>query len=130
MHRAGPVRSGVEWVAFNALFRAVRGERAPVRRIRYEDLAADPSSVIEQVVADVRRDGEDGSAGSGFLRGNVAMLNLDHTVAGNPLRFAHGSFTIRQDDDWRRSLPSWARRVTTALTWPLLVAYGYPLSPR
>ena len=61
----------------------------------------------------------------GFIDGPTVQLDTDHTVAGNPMRFEHGSFELRVDDAWRTSLDARDRRITTVLTWPLLAAYGY-----
>ncbi len=60
-----------------------------------------------------------------FIDGRTVRLDTDHTVAGNPMRFEHGSFELRVDDAWRTSLDRRDRRITTLLTWPLLAAYGY-----
>ena len=61
----------------------------------------------------------------GFIDGRMVQLAKGHTVAGNPMRLEHGSFQIRLDDAWRTSMNRRDRKITTALTWPLLAAYGY-----
>jgi hypothetical protein len=127
MYRSGPLRSSVEWLGFNSLFHLLRWRGATVHLVRYEDLASDPAVVIGRVI-DTELTSTAGDLS--FLDGHHATLGVDHTVAGNPIRFSHGEFTVRQDDVWRRSLASWARRVTTAVTWPLLLVYRYPLVPR
>ena len=53
---------------------------------------------------------------------------VDHTAGGNPSRFETGSVDIRPDDDWRYQMPGRRRPYVTALTWPLLVRYGYARS--
>ena len=130
MYRSGPVRSGIDWLTINALFHVVGRRATPVLRARYEDLARDPAGVLGELI---ERDGQT-RAGMvdrlSFLDGNRAMLGVDHTVAGNPIRFSRREFTVRQDDEWRQALPAWARRVTTLVTWPLLLAYRYTVVPR
>jgi hypothetical protein len=51
----------------------------------------------------------------------------NHTVAGNPVRLTQGEIRIRPDLEWRTGLRPSARRTVTALTWPLLLRYGFPL---
>ena len=40
------------------------------------------------------------------------------------MRFATGKIAIRRDERWRAGLPAGQRRAVTALTFPLLAAYG------
>ena len=49
-----------------------------------------------------------------------------HGLAGNPGRFRSGTIELRRDDGWTTEMPSTDRAVVTALTLPLLRAYGYP----
>jgi hypothetical protein len=60
-----------------------------------------------------------------FLDGTTVTLGVDHTVAGNPMRFERGAFELKVDQEWRTSMRPRDRRITTALTWPLLAVYGY-----
>ncbi len=48
-----------------------------------------------------------------------------HSIRGNPMRFAHGRQQVRVDDAWRTGMAKPARRLVTAVTWPLLLRYGY-----
>lgn len=66
----------------------------------------------------------------GFLGSGPLDPARNHTVAGNPLRFERGAITVRPDVEWRAGLAPGARRLVTALTWPLLLRYGFPLRPR
>ena len=52
-------------------------------------------------------------------------LDTDHTVAGNVVRFKRGSIELRLDEEWKRSMKPSDARLVTALTWPLLLKYGY-----
>jgi hypothetical protein len=47
-------------------------------------------------------------------------------VDGNPVRFAR-ELTLSVDDEWQRRLSNRDRRTMSALTWPLLRRYGYPV---
>jgi hypothetical protein len=53
-------------------------------------------------------------------------LGVDHTVAGNPLRFRTGVIDIRADDAWRREMPASRQAMLTALTFPSNLIYRYP----
>jgi hypothetical protein len=59
-----------------------------------------------------------------FLDKEIA-IEPTHSVSGNPMRFRTDGLSIELDDQWRRDMPTWDRRVVTLLAWPLLKAYGY-----
>ena len=124
MHSSGPWRSGIEWLSFNGLFGILARFGAQVRFARYEDLSRTPAAVVESLSAQ----GSTDPSSAGFLDDHRATLGVDHTVAGNPIRFYQGVLDIRQDDDWRASMRPVDRWVTTFLTWPLLLAYRYRLA--
>jgi hypothetical protein len=67
------------------------------------------------------------AADLGFLQDNRLSLGPNHTVAGNPIRFRRGDIPIVPDVEWQERLEPGARRIVTALTWPLLLRYGFPL---
>jgi hypothetical protein len=48
-----------------------------------------------------------------------------HTVEGNPIRFQRGKISLLMDDEWKRRMRRSDRLVVTALTLPVLLAYGY-----
>jgi hypothetical protein len=124
MHRQSAWRAAIDWVAFNGMFHILRRSGTDVTRIRYEDLIASPRAAIGRVVGPTE---PHGGHGLDFIDGSRVTLGPDHTVAGNPMRFAHGPVDLRVDDAWRASMRSGARRLTTAVTAPLLAAYGYRL---
>jgi Sulfotransferase family len=121
MTRYTPSRSALLWNAHNAAFALLRRCGVPVRRLRYEDLLADPVPVLQQLAAfaDLPSPSVD------FISDGVASLGPCHSAAGNPMRFTVGPVPLRRDDAWRSSLPAGQRRLVGALTAPLLQAYGY-----
>ena len=123
MHRAAPWRSAVEWMAFNGLFHMLRMTGTPILRARYEELVLDPVRIVRAVLTAEARPGD--AADLDFIEGSTISLDVDHTVAGNPMRFEHGRFPLRLDEAWRGSMATRDRRTTTLMTWPLLAAYGY-----
>ncbi|MGZ4470446.1 MAG: hypothetical protein ACXVXM_00620 [Nocardioidaceae bacterium] len=58
------------------------------------------------------------------------LLGENHLVDGNPVRFSRGPVALLPDDEGRARMPDRARRTVTALTLPLLAAYGYPIGRR
>jgi len=115
----GPVKASLYWDAQNALLETVRGPRTVVR---YEDFVAAPKDALLQVCGLL---GRDDPADLGFLDGDTIRLSLDHTVAGNPMRFLQGDLTIKSDEVWRTQMPRQQQRLVAALTTPLRGHYGY-----
>ncbi len=123
MLRYGAVSASIRYVLYNQQTHMLRWLGVPYRLLRYEDLVADPRRYLLEVV---------GHAGIGadpswldFLDADTAALGTNHTVDGNPIRFASGPLRIRADEEWRRRLPVAQRRIVTALTAPMLRRYGY-----
>jgi hypothetical protein len=52
-------------------------------------------------------------------------LGVDHTVAGNPMRFHQGPLALRLDEAWKSKLPERDQRIVAAVTTPLRLRYGY-----
>ena len=125
MHRSPAWRSGVEWLTFNGLFHLLARLGVPTKRLRYEDLVAAPAERLMQIRSGF---GEGAIGGElDFVDGRRIELGTDHTVAGNPIRFVRDALELNLDEDWKRSMPTNPRLITSVLTSPLLVAYGYPV---
>lgn len=122
MPRYSPFKSAWEWGLMNALVHLL-GYTAPKRYtlIRYEDLVSEPRKALSELLADL------GTANPNldFIRERNIKLGVDHTVSGNPMRFQHGIIEVRPDTEWRHKMPTSQRVVISALTWPLLLKYGY-----
>ncbi len=122
MDQYSPVRSALEWDVMNGLFHCLDSRSANFTRIRYEDLVQAPQPVMLRLLAGLGQALPD----IDFLNGDhVARLDVDHTVSGNPNRFERGPITIRPDVEWQTKMPRSQKRLVTALTWPLLLSYGY-----
>jgi Sulfotransferase family len=91
-------------------------------RLRYEDFAAAPAASLTAVQRLAGVPGPPPVAGDG-----TAVLGVNHTVTGNPVRLARGPVRIRPDDAWRRELPAAPALLATVLAAPALARYGYPL---
>ncbi len=117
-----PWNSTANWLLWNLGAESVRwraGRR--LLRIRYEDFAADPRTVITNLVSFA---GERPTA-LPVADSRMALLGPTHTVSGNPSRFERGRVMIREDDEWRLRQGTYDRAVATAVGLPLLRRYGY-----
>jgi hypothetical protein len=118
--------SARRWLQHNALAERLSSSAHRYRRLRYEDFVADPQSTLRGLLAPYA-----------WMHGGLrdvteadVVLKPTHTVSGNPMRFKQGRLTIKLDDEWRRGMADRDRRSVTAITWPLLLRYGYPLRRR
>ena len=115
-------RTAGAWLRQNALAMAVysRFPRDRRVRVRYEDFANHPAETLARISE---------MAGVDFSEvGRKVVdrcpLTIEHTIAGNPMRMKR-SFTIEYDSRWKEALASRKRLVVSAITLPLLLAYGY-----
>jgi hypothetical protein len=125
MSRFSPWRTSFDWGLMNAAMEAVGRKVDRYDRIRYEDLVCDPVGTLEDVLP-----GEVMASVAEVLSGRHAGGATSHTVSGNPLRFQSGPLTIRPDVEWVSKMDPGDRRLVTALTWPMLMRYGYSLTLR
>lgn len=123
MLRYGATLAAARYVLYNTLTVALRGMGLPYVSLRYEDLVTRPAQELPRVLRHLGI-GDDGAVLS-FLEGHRVHLRADHTVDGNPMRFARGVLTLRLDEAWRTGLPLARRRLVTALTFPVLRRFGY-----
>lgn len=122
----GPAETAWRWTYTNLLVEAAGRRLAAYRRLRYEDLVADPRGTLAGLVRWIEPEAEVPTLP---VEGAEAHLRREtHMLAGNPMRFEGGRLEIHADEAWRRELPAAARWTVTGLTWPLLRRYGYPLS--
>jgi UDP-N-acetylglucosamine transferase subunit ALG13 len=121
MIRYGTASASGRYLLYNSTAGALRVSRIPYRLERYEDIVRDPRAGLRRILdfAGLR------GAGLDFLEGDTAMLVPNHSVDGNPMRFAQGPLSIRADEEWRSRLDERDRRVVSAITGPLLRRYGY-----
>jgi len=119
-----PLYIAPRWLYGNLFFELLR-TRIPTARLRYEDLARAPQEYIE---AALRGSGvPTDRAGLQALGSGRVTLGTLHTIGGNPMRFTAGETPVRADETWRREMKPGSRRGVTAVTWPLLLLYGYSL---
>ncbi len=114
-----PRGAAVGWNMRNVSAEALRWVSPRYTRLRYEDLTADPPRVLARILGP-----HQGAAATAS-----AMGAAYHTVSGNPLRLDRRPLMVREDIEWISAMEDRDRRTVTALTFPMLLRYGYPLSP-
>jgi hypothetical protein len=92
-------------------------------RMSYEMFISNPHREIARLLDDM---GELPLPVDRFENRSVE-LDENHTVSGNPSRFVTGAVKLYVDDQWIRDLPPLQRLFVTAVTWPLLLRYKYPI---
>ena len=124
MWRIPAHRAAAQWTALQLEMQAIMrlgGVRSA--RLHYEDFVADP---VGSVVAATTKLGVPLSAGDlPRVDAGRVLLGPSHGLSGNPSRFRSGAVELCRDDAWATEMPSMDRAVVTALTLPLLMAYGY-----
>jgi hypothetical protein len=123
MHRQPAAVTALHWTKDNLLLDLLRVLGVPSLRLRYEALVADPAAHTRAMLRHAGADLDNQDLG--FIGGRHVELGTNHTVAGNPMRFHQGRLELRPDDQWSRAMPRRQRLVVTAITWPLLLRYGY-----
>ena len=126
--RRGPIDSTIRWDLLNlgseGLLRAVGSSRGIM--LRYEDFIASPRPHVERVTRMIAET----SWRSPFLDDHTVVLRPNHTIAGNPSRFATGTLVLEDKAEWRTEQSVVDRWATTLVALPFLKRYGYPLRPR
>jgi len=121
--RRPPVIAAFTWLVENLVIQiALKRLSASYIRIRYEDLAADPETVIREVAHSMKI-----GVGQEAHGKSEKHEYYFHWVAGNPgVRQAGNSqLQIRLDEEWRYRLPLVQRLLVTVVCAPLLPSYGY-----
>lgn len=124
MQRMSLPKSSALWSIWNLTAEAMwKRSGVPYRRIRYEDLVADPAEAVKTVLdlAGIAPEGLD------FIRDGSVTLDAHHTISGNPMRLRTGEVELKPDLEWVTAMPLGQRLVVTALTAHSLKRYGYPI---
>lgn len=123
MTRQTILRSSLEWDIHNFLVSTRRSSLASYTLIRYEDLVRDPQAELEKIGRAIGQTLDH----DGLFEDEAPSLGLSHTASGNPSRFSTGRTAIRGDDEWIDKMTRSQRLLSTAVTAPGLVRYGYPI---
>ena len=90
--------------------------------LRYEDFVQRPLSSVEDILRFLGEEAE-----PPFVNEREVSLGVSHTFSGNPDRFQVGTTKIESDEGWKRQMGGGFQASVTAITWPGLLRYGYPL---
>lgn len=122
MPRYSTSRVAMAWTSKNlAAGVKLRQYACDYLRLRYEDFVSAPGSWVRRITEMVEE-----SATTEYQKNPTRIeLGVHHTVHGNPVRFQSGSVELRIDDEWVTKLQPSRRRMMTAVTFPLLMKYGY-----
>jgi Sulfotransferase family len=125
MAQVRPARAALDWTAWALLAETFgrAGGRGQSLTIRYEDLVAAPRPVLERVLSHATRAADP----LPLVGGSRVALVPNHTVGGNPSRFRTGVVDLRADQEWTSAMRRRDRAAVTALSWPALHRYGYPV---
>jgi hypothetical protein len=122
-HGIGAVAA--RWLAYNAFAELLLAPRSGTRfrRVRYEDLLADPARITTDLT-----EWFDIGPSPIPIAGDPPRLTVDrptHPVWGNPVRTASGDLQLRVDDEWRTHMSRSERLTVALMTFPLFLRYGY-----
>lgn len=121
LRRLDPGKAALGWNLANALMHLLRSQASSFVRTRYEDLISAPRSVIGSVAESTGHP----AANLDFITNEGVHMASTHTISGNPSRFQRGLVELRLDSEWQMHMRNRDRDAVTALTWPLLVRYGF-----
>ncbi len=123
MERLGTLRAIGRWTSHNLLFQLAG--LAGIRRVRlpYERFTEEPLE-LGLAVDDLLGGARLGVAETLQVDGTSVILDTDHTVSGNPMRFSAGVVSIRADHGWRAAMPRRRQIVVATLTTPLRQGYA------
>jgi hypothetical protein len=119
------LRGSLVWDVLNLTEEAF-GRRLPKRHltIRYEDFIQRPKEQLNRVFRLLGEEVTD----LPFLHGRRVSLNATHAVGGSPSRRRTGEIELRLDEEWKTRMEWKEKAIVAALTWPLLLRYGYPFA--
>lgn len=127
MTKYSPSKSTAFWLSGNLLAESLRYRGVAMTRVRYEDLVDAPAATIAEIWAELALPG---SAVLPMVGPNEVELHGTHSVAGNPMRFNRGVTVLRPDVQWKSQMTTRDRRVVTAMSFPVLRRFGYPIRPQ
>ncbi len=123
MARHHPARSSWQWNARNITAEVyLRQTPARYMQLRYEDFVDNPQESINRVLDLL---GETDVHLPFVAEHTVEINKINHSVFGNLVRFQTGAVELEVDQEWKTKMKRAHKIAVTALTWPLLLKYGY-----
>ncbi len=126
MPKFRPIETAARWLMWNTALSALGARNTPYLRISYESFVTQPLRLLRRLSAFA----EDPLAlPASQLSSRAVTLGGHHMFSGNPMRALTGEVAMQLDDEWQRMLPGPQFAKVTAITWPQLRVYGYPVLP-
>lgn len=114
-----PAVSAVRWqVRHREIARLA--ERAGALHVSYESLVRDPDALFARLVPPAMA----AAAMTRLAEARIATP-VNHSVTGNPARYASEGLVLRPDEEWRRAMSPLQQLLVLLLTWPLRRRFGY-----
>jgi hypothetical protein len=122
MPRYSSVGASTQWMNANLPYHLIPSSALPCLRVRYESLVNSPAKEISRILEFLGR-----LPAASEIEVNAGPIEIaeNHMISGNPHRLGRQQIELRLDDEWRRAMKPADRILTTLLTLPLGVAYGY-----
>ncbi len=121
MPRQSALESAFEWVLLNRLSEQVAATARRSIRLRYDELTAAPRETLTRLCAAL----ELPESGAPFIDDRRVQFSVNHSVAGNPIRFQQGTVVIEPDEEWRSEMAPADRRLVELVTGRLAAQYGF-----
>lgn len=123
MAQHSPVRSSLQWNARNTLAE-IYLRQTPVRYmiIKYEDFVRKPQDSVKGILSLLS---EPDVSLPFVTEHKVEIHRANHSVFGNLVRFQTGAVELSLDDEWKTEMKRSHQTAVAALTWPVLLRYGY-----
>ncbi len=127
LRQDSPLQTALVWDSRNMAAELLGNQwRQRYTRVHYEDFVRRPEQTVSTLLEFVNQEPGD----LPFIEGSDIVLGVNHSIYGNPNRFAGGRVPLQLDDEWRTGISTSDHLLTTTLTLPLLLRYGYPLRTR
>lgn len=128
LDRRKPAAGCFLWSLANVAAEFLSTGAAGYARIRYTDFVRSPGDTVRRILAMA---GElPVSEKLDHVGKDSIHLGVQHVLAGNPGRAETGKIQLKEDLEWRQKMEPGQRHLVTALTFPLLLRYGYLASDR
>jgi hypothetical protein len=121
--RLPPAQITLRWIGYHLLFDVLSAVDHKTLGYRYEDFVREPRAFMRRALGWLGVNAIDSDLS--FAGGGGVDLAVNHSVAGNDMRFVNGHVALREDDKWRSALKPASRRLVTVMSWPLLKRWGY-----
>lgn len=115
-----PVRSSLIWTLWNYVIEKHWKKDKKYYNMKYEDFCRYPKQEVDRATEELEIKEK-----PKWTDRSKIHLSAQHSIRGNPNRFADGIIEIEERSDWRADLSSATKLLVGGLTFPLLRQYGY-----